>query len=75
MEHPLRILRKRADFSLDRLADETGISKASLSRIETGEQHPSFEVIRALIEFSRQFGPDELTATDFVNFGVKDEAA
>ena len=74
MEHPLRSLRKRADLTLDQVADITGISKASLSRIETGEQKPSFDVIRTLIAFA-QGRNAALTAEDFVNFASPVSAA
>lgn len=67
MQHPLRRLRTRAALSLDQVAEMTGISKASLSRIETGGQNPSFSVIRTLIDFSRGYGRP-LSAEHFVNF-------
>lgn len=67
MEHPFRSLRKRTKLTLDQVAEFTGVSKASLSRIETGEQKPSFEIIRTLISFSGGYGAP-LTADAFVNF-------
>lgn len=72
MEHPFRSLRKRIELTLDEVAGFTGVSKASLSRIETGEQQPSFEIIRTLISFSSSYG-GALTASDFVNFAGRDE--
>lgn len=79
MEHQLRIFRQQQGrMSLDALATSTGISKASLSRIETGLQQPDFEVIKKLIAFSTECGMP-LTADDFVNFpkstAQSDEAA
>jgi transcriptional regulator with XRE-family HTH domain len=74
MEHPFRSLRKRIDLTLDQVAEITGVSKASLSRIETGEQCPSFDVIRTLISFSSAHG-GVLTATDFVNFAPRADRA
>lgn len=53
-KHPLRLFRERSDLTLDQLADRiaalTGFrpSKAKLSRIETGEQPVSADIIPAL---------------------------
>lgn len=67
MEHPLRVARRRADLTLDRLSELTGISKATLSRVETGHQKPSFDIMRTLITFFADREPT-LSADDFVNF-------
>lgn len=70
MEHPFRTFRKKAKLSIDAVVDSValpGASKASLSRIETGQQQPDFETIRRLIAFASDHGA-KLTAEDFVNF-------
>jgi transcriptional regulator with XRE-family HTH domain len=72
MQHPFRAFRQKNDLSIDRVVDalrERGveISKAQISRIETGEQDPTVEAIRALIAFSGEFGRP-LRAEDFVSF-------
>lgn len=68
MEHPLRALRGRHKISLDELAKLSSMSKASLSRIETGQQQPNFEAIRKLIDIAAAKGEPSLTADDFINF-------
>src|SRR3954452_17440312 len=41
----LRRLRTRRDVTLTALAAETGISKSTLSRLETGQRKPSLELL------------------------------
>src|SRR3954469_7475696 len=48
----LRRLRERRGLTLTSLAAETGISKSTLSRLETGERKPSLEL---LLPLSRAF--------------------
>lgn len=64
MDSPLRRWRRdKRNWTLDRLADELGISKSTLSRIETGRQDPDLSFIRQIIALSE----GALTADDFVN--------
>ncbi|WP_373874683.1 helix-turn-helix transcriptional regulator [Methylobacterium iners] len=46
--HPLREYREAESLSLDAIAALVGRSKASISRIETGDQQPSPELARAI---------------------------
>jgi transcriptional regulator with XRE-family HTH domain len=48
LTHPLRAYRVRAGISMEALAWRVQVSKASISRIETGLQSPSPELARAL---------------------------
>jgi transcriptional regulator with XRE-family HTH domain len=49
----LRTARERRGFTLEQLADKAGLSKAHLSRLESGERQPS---IAALLELSAVLG-------------------
>lgn len=75
MEHPLRVLRAAKDISLEDLAEISGLSKASLSRIETGLQQPSFDMIKKLVAVSADLSDTPLTPDDFVNFPLVRDAA
>ena len=44
----LRRLRERRELTLTALAAKTGISKSTLSRLETGERKPSLELLLPL---------------------------
>lgn len=68
MEHPLKAFRRARSLSLDTLAEQANLSKATLSRVENGHQRPSFKAMRALIDASG----GALTADDFVNFEESD---
>ncbi len=46
----LRRLRERRDLTLTALAARTGISKSTLSRLETGQRKPSLELLLPLAE-------------------------
>ena len=46
----LRRLRERRELTLTALAEKTGISKSTLSRLETGERKPSLELLLPLSE-------------------------
>jgi transcriptional regulator with XRE-family HTH domain len=46
----LRRLRERRELTLTALAERTGISKSTLSRLETGERKPSLELLLPLCE-------------------------
>lgn len=46
----LRRFRQRRDLTLIALAAQTGISKSTLSRLETGERKPSLELLLPLAE-------------------------
>ena len=61
--HPLREWRLRNGQSLDELsAIVGGITKASLSRIETGEQNPSLDLIGRIVTATN----GEVSANDFL---------
>jgi transcriptional regulator with XRE-family HTH domain len=57
----LRALRRRHDVTLDELAARTGISKSTLSRLESGGRRPTLEL---LLPLARAYGVtlDELVA-------------
>lgn len=46
----LRRFRERRELTLTALAEQTGISKSTLSRLETGERKPSLELLLPLCE-------------------------
>jgi transcriptional regulator with XRE-family HTH domain len=46
----LRRLRERRELTLTTLSEKTGISKSTLSRLETGERKPSLELLLPLCE-------------------------
>jgi len=46
----LRRLRERRELTLSTLSEKTGISKSTLSRLETGERKPSLELLLPLCE-------------------------
>lgn len=50
--HPLRTFRMQRRLSLESVASAVKVSKATISRIETGRQTPTLGVIERLIEFS-----------------------
>lgn len=61
--HPLREWRLRNGQSLDELSVMVGgITKASLSRIETGAQNPSLDLIGRIIAATN----GEVSANDFL---------
>ena len=55
----LRRLRKRRGLTLTALAAKTGISKSTLSRLESGQRKPSLELLLPLAE-AHQVPLDEL---------------
>ena len=57
-------LRRGRDWSLDQLADQSGISRATLSRIERGDTSPTAVVLGQL---ARAFG---LSMADLFGFGA-----
>lgn len=57
----LRRLRTRRGVTLAALAEATGISKSTLSRLETGERRPSFELLLP-IALAHRVPLDELVA-------------
>ena len=48
LAHRLAMLRSKAGFSLDQLAERSGISRASLSRLENAEVSPTAETLGKL---------------------------
>ena len=46
----LRLLRQRRDLTLIAVAERTGISKSTLSRLESGQRKPSLELLLPLAE-------------------------
>lgn len=65
MSHPLRKFREANKLSLDALAAVTGISKPSLSRIETGKQKTTQATIERLMKATG------LSANDFIASQVR----
>jgi transcriptional regulator with XRE-family HTH domain len=60
--HPLREYRKNAGLTLQELSVKTGVSAASLCRIELRQQWPSLKLISRLIKVTR----GALRADDFL---------
>lgn len=54
----LRTLRRQRDTTLDELSAQTGISKSTLSRLESGTRRPTLELLLPLarVEFLSLFG-------------------
>lgn len=61
MEHPLRRYRRDAGLTLEALSARLGISKASLSRVETGRQTPSLALLQRITAAT----DGAVTANDF----------
>jgi transcriptional regulator with XRE-family HTH domain len=68
-KHPLRTYRKRANKSLEELAKECGTTRATLSRVETGHQSPSLD----LIDRIRTATGGAVRADDFLPFRLNDQ--
>jgi DNA-binding XRE family transcriptional regulator len=66
MDHPLRIHRTAAKLSAEALADRVGVTKSTISRIETWTQDPSLSLIRSLCDVF-----PGLTANDFMKQAVE----
>ena len=49
----LKRLRTQRNLTLDRVSDTTGISKSTLSRLETGQRRPTLELLLALSQAYR----------------------
>ena len=67
----LRVMRRERGWRLEDLAERTGLSKAYLSRLESGERQPSltalFGVARAYgVSFSALFEPEPKEASSVV---------
>ena len=62
--HPLKEYRIAAGLTLEELASLAEISKASLSRIETGDQIPSLGLVKRLVKVSK----NKLSADDFLQW-------
>lgn len=62
MTHALRLFRTSSDLTLDALADQVGVTKGQLSKIETGKALPSVSLIQRLIAASG----GQLSADDFL---------
>lgn len=61
MEHPLRVRRIAANLRVEALAAKVGVTKSTISRIETWQADPSLSLIRMLCEEL-----PGLSANDFV---------
>ncbi|WP_337183827.1 helix-turn-helix transcriptional regulator [Shinella sp.] len=61
--HPLTAYRKARKLKIDDVVKETGLSKASISRIERGKQQPSADSLRRLCQFTAGL----LRPNDFFN--------
>ena len=62
--HRLRVVRKERGLTVKKLADDVGVSSATISRIERNQQDPSLTLVRKLCSM---FKDDGLAAHDFVN--------
>jgi len=70
MEHPVRLLRRERGLTLERAAEQLGVSKGNLSRIEGGVHGASDDLKRRIAEWS----DGQITPNDLVNF-VPDKPA
>lgn len=59
--HPLRAYREARGLTIDDVVEKTAISRASVSRIETGKQYPSQPALLKLLSFTG----NRLTPNDF----------
>jgi transcriptional regulator with XRE-family HTH domain len=50
--HPLKAFRTARKITIDDVVKETGLSKASISRIERGKQLPSSGSLKRLCQFT-----------------------
>lgn len=62
MTHALRSFRSEADITLDVLAEQVGVSKGQLSKIENGRSLPSLDLVARLVAASG----GRLSADDFL---------
>lgn len=63
----LRSKRARSGLSLMALANEVGTSDAQISRLETGQRRPSYEITIAL---ARKFGDDPRNVLKLAGYTV-----
>lgn len=70
-KHPLRTYRELASQSLEELAKECGTTRATLSRVETGRQNPSLD----LIDRIRTATGGAVRADDFLPFRDQSQGA
>jgi DNA-binding XRE family transcriptional regulator len=66
-EHPLKTYRRRHQLSQDSVAAAVGVSKGTISRIETRRLTPTLAVVQRLVAFSEGV----LTADVFFPGGKK----
>lgn len=52
-EHPMRLWRQYRGFTLQKLAEKVGVTKSTLSMIETGKSQPSGKLLKALADALR----------------------
>ncbi|QMV00133.1 helix-turn-helix domain-containing protein [Devosia sp. D6-9] len=64
MEHPLRIARSAAKRSVEDVAQEAGVSKSTISRIETWMSDPSVSLIRTLCAMFPALTPNDFIVVD-----------
>ncbi len=50
--HPLKAYRKARKIKMSEVVTATGLSKATISRIEAGKQQPSADSLRRLCQFT-----------------------
>ncbi|QEE18860.1 helix-turn-helix transcriptional regulator [Youhaiella tibetensis] len=68
MEHPLRIARSAAKRSVEDVALEAGVTKSTISRVETWMSDPSVSLIRTLCVMF-----PSLTPNDFIIVAERSE--
>ena len=61
--HRLRVVREERGLTIQALAKDIGVSKATISRIERHRQDPSLGLVR---KFCAMFKDDGLLARDFL---------
>lgn len=62
-DHPLKRFRTARGLSMQALGDAVGVSKQTISRIESGEDDPSLALIRRIVAFA----DGALSANDFLH--------
>jgi putative transcriptional regulator len=71
MAHPLTEYRKQKNISLDIFAVKVGMSKASISRLESGKQKPSADLLIRIAEVTN----NQVTPNDILFFEPAREVA
>jgi transcriptional regulator with XRE-family HTH domain len=65
VEHPFKAFRKSKALSVEKAAEELGVSKATVSRLENGKQGVSADLMRRISEWTG----GQVTPNDLVGIG------